>query len=119
MPSNAQRGAAAKARSKKWALRHGYPVADMELVRVVYTPVGPMPKKKDQLGSDLLYLAPDGVVFLQVKGGAKPTATFLRQAQQEFDEHKFPAACRLELHVWRPRARAPEIIACHKTNLLT
>lgn len=117
--SNSSRGAHYKARSKKWAAKHGYPIADMELVRLVHTREGVFPTKRDQWGSDLQYLDPDGVVFLQVKGGGKSTTELTRQAQAAFDEHRFPASCRLELHIWRPRARVPEIIACLKTNLLT
>ena len=90
----------------------------MELVRVVHTVDGVFPVKKDQLASDLMYLTSDAVVFLQVKGGGKPLAVLTKQAQDKFDDHSFNSSCRLELHVWRPRARAPEIIECRKTNVL-
>jgi len=118
MPSNSARGARYKKRSKDWCKKHGHPVLDLELVRVVHTDEGMFPTKRDQMGSDLQYLTRAGVTFLQVKGGGKPTKELLRQAQKEFDEHAFPANVRLELHVWRPGARAPEIIECHKTNVL-
>jgi len=116
--SNAERGAHYRKRSKSWCERNGYPVAVMELQRVVHTLNGIFPKKQDQWGSDLLYAVPECVVFLQVKGGGRTRATLLKEAQDKFDEHSFPASCRLELHIWRPRARAPEIIECHKTNVL-
>jgi len=107
--SNSARGAAWKARSKKWLQAQGLSVADMELVRTVHTPNGTFPTKRDQFGSDLLYLADDVVVFVQVKGGGKPMSTLVLEAQRAFDEQVFPLHSRRELHVWRPRARAPEI----------
>ena len=118
MSSNAQRGAHYKKRSKDWLEARGYPVATMELQRVVHTRDGIFPTKRDQWGSDWIYLTPDCVVFLQVKGGGRPRASLLKEAQDKFDQHKFPASVMLELHIWRPRARAPEIIECHKTNVL-
>jgi hypothetical protein len=90
----------------------------MELVRVVHTSEGVFPTKRDQLGSDLLYLTPAGAVFLQVKGGGKPLVSLVKEAQVAFDAHAFPASVRLEVHVWRPRARAPEIIECPIKNRL-
>lgn len=116
--TNSDRGGRGKARSKKWCLERGYPVCDMEVNRIVYTLDGMFPTKRDQWASDLLYLTPDGAVFLQVKSGGKPTITLLKEAQKKFDDHAFPASVRLEVHIWRPRAKQPEIIECHKTNIL-
>lgn len=118
MASNSDRGARYKKRSKDWCKKHGHPVADMELVRVVRTYEGQFPTKRDQWASDLLYLTSAGAVFLQVKGGGKPTISLVKDAQKKFDDHAFPASVRLEVHVWRPGARKPEIIECHKTNIL-
>ena len=118
MPSNSGRGAHYKKRSKDWCKLHGYPVADMELVRVVHTADGVFPTKRDQWGADLQYLTAAGATMLQVKGGGKPIITLVREAQEKFDQHAFPASVRLEVHIWRPRARAPEIIECQKTNVL-
>lgn len=116
--SNSDRGGRGKKRSKDWCLQHGYPVCDMEINRIVYTLDGIVPSKRDQWASDLLYLTPAGAVFLQVKSGGKKTKALIKEAQTKFDDHAFPANVRLELHIWRQRARAPEIIECHKTNVL-
>lgn len=116
--SNSERGARYKKRSKDWCAKHKYPCVDMELVRVVHTPNGVFPTKKDQLASDLLYLTKKHVVFLQVKGGGRSVAVLTKEAQDKFDNHSYNRSCRLELHIWRPRARAPEIIECRKTNVL-
>ena len=112
MPSNASRGAYWKARSKKWLLEQGFLVADMEIQRTVWGGGLMIPTKKDQWGADLMYS--DGVVFVhvQVKGGLKPTSTLLKAAQRGFDAFRFPTHSRRELHVWRPRARVPEIVRC-------
>lgn len=118
MASNSERGARYKKRSKDWCKKNGYPVCDMELVRNVFTDEGIIPTKRDQFASDLQYLTSACAVFLQVKGGGKPTTTLVKEAQKKFDDHAFPANVRLEVHVWRPGARQPEIIECRKTNVL-
>ena len=118
MASNSDKGARGKARSKKWCIDHGYPVCDMELTRVVFTLDGVVPTKRDQWGCDLQYLTSSGAVMLQVKSGGKATITLVKEAQAKFDDHAFPASVRLEVHIWRPRARAPEIIACPIKNVL-
>lgn len=119
MPSNSSRGAHYKKRSKDWCKKHGYPCADMELVRIVHTRDGGVfPTKKDQWGADLQYLDTRGAVMLQVKGGGKPTITLVKEAQKKFDDHAFPASVRLEVHVWRPGARQPEVIECQIKNIL-
>lgn len=110
MSSNSSRGAYYKKRSKDWLLERGHPVADMEIVRTNHTPNGVFTTKKDQFGSDLLYLAVDVPVFVQTKGGGKPTATLIKDAEKAFGEVKWSKHCRRELHIWRPRKRAPEII---------
>lgn len=113
MISNAKRGAYWKARSKCYLERQGFDVADMELVRTVFTPAGMMiPTKRDQFGSDLAFLAKDVVVFVQVKGGVKPSKTLIREAKRGFEPYRFPVCSRREVHIWRFRARHPEIVAC-------
>ena len=114
MPSNATRGAAAKARSKRWLECQGYTVFDMEKQYVVYTLRGMVPVKRDQLAADVgfLDLPNDRVVLVQVKSGAKSTNILLKAAQRAFSAYAFPkTAVRLELHVWRLRARAPEVLS--------
>lgn len=118
MASSSDRGARYKKRSKDWCKKLGYPVADMELVRVVRTLNGTFPTKRDQWGADLQYLTAAGATLLQVKGGGKPSITLLKEAQEAFDAHAFPASVRLEVHIWRPRARLPEVLECRKTNVL-
>ena len=110
MASNASRGAAAKARSKRWIQAQGFEPFDMEIQRVVFTPNGMIPTKRDQLGSDLGYCTEDIVVFVQVKSGARRIAELLREARKAFSKYRFPRHSRQELHVWRPRARQPEVI---------
>lgn len=116
--SNAERGARYKKRSREWCEEKGYPVATMEIQRVVHTPSGIFPSKRDQWGSDWIYLTTEGATLLQVKGGGKPRTVLIKEAQDKFDQFSFPKNMRLEVHIWRPRARAPEIIECHKTNVL-
>ena len=111
MASNATRGAYYKARSKRWLQKEGFQVADMELVRTVFTPYGQIYTKRDQFSSDLMYLTKDIVVFVQVKGGMKPLSTLVKDAARSFAKHEFPEHSRQELHVWRPRARKPEVVA--------
>lgn len=112
MASNVSRGAAAKARSKKLLLKCGYTVWDMEINRIVYTPNGPVPTKRDQLGADLGAMGDEGVFFVQVKSGGKPTSTLLAEAQKAFDQHRFTNDVRCYLHVWRFGARVPEVLRC-------
>ena len=110
MASNSSRGAYYKTRSKDWLLKRGYPVADMEIVRTNHTPNGVFSTKKDQWGSDLVYMDALDVVFVQTKGGGKPTATLIKDAEEAFGEVKWATHSRRELHIWRPRKRAPEVI---------
>lgn len=111
MPSNSAKGARWKSRSKKYLQGLGYEVGDLELLRVVYTSRGMVPTKKDQYGSDLIAQRADedGVLFVQVKGGVKVNVA---KAKREFESHQFARTSRREIHVWRPLARAPEIIRC-------
>ena len=111
MASNSSRGAYGKARSKKYLQQQGFQVADMEFVRTVWTPRGPICTKKDQFGSDLQYLTKSIVVFVQVKYGTKPLSTLVKEAARAFANYEFPEHSRQELHVWRPRARKPEVVA--------
>ena len=111
MASNASRGAYYKARSKKWIQKQGFQVADMEVLRTVWTPHGPVCTKRDTFGSDLMYMTKAVVVFVQVKGGMKPLSTLVKDAARTFGRYAFAEHCRQELHVWRPRAKQPEVVA--------
>lgn len=110
--SSARRGGYWKARSKRWLERRGFPVADMEIVRTIFTRGRLIGIKRDQWGADLMYATPLVFVLVQVKGGAKPTSTLTKQALREFEKHRFPRHSRRELHVWRPRAHVPEVVRC-------
>lgn len=118
--SNARTGAHFKARSKQWLQKAGFQVFDMELLRVIYTPMGMVPTKRDQLGADVGYLdiAKDRVALVQVKGGAVPLQALVTSATKTFADYRFPRrAVRLELHVWRRLARAPEVIVISHASL--
>ena len=111
MASNAQRGAHYKARSKKWLQQQGYQVGDMELLRIIFTPNGMVPTKRDQWASDLIAQRADedAVLFVQVKGGKKASVA---EAKRKFHEHAFARCTRRVIHVWRPYASQPEVIEC-------
>ena len=113
---NARRGAYWKARSKRHLQMLGFQVFDMEIMRTVWTPCGPVCTKKDQAGSDLMYFTKSVVVFCQVKGGMKPLSTLIKDAARSFANYEFPEHSRQELHVWRPRARQPEVVAMWPTT---
>ena len=113
MASNASRGADGKAQTKRWLQRQGFEVWDMEIIRVVYTPNGMVPIKRDQVGADLAYINDLQVVFVQVKkGGSKSTAQLTRDAVAAFAEFRWAKHTKRELYIWRPLARQPEVIAC-------
>jgi len=111
MPSNASRGSYYKKRSKKWLEAHGYQVGHLEVMRVIFTPDGPIPTKRDQWGSDLLAMRADEgkPIFVQVKSGLKPN---LAEARRKFKEHVFARDTRRVIHVWTPGAREPQVFEC-------
>ena len=125
--SNAARGAYYKKRSKTWLEAQGYITWDMEKRHNIYAMKGGKPVlvhsvMKDQLGADLGAMTmdedgaglPEGsglIVFVQVKGGATARSG-LAAARRKFREFPFPHICKRHIHVWLPRARAPEIIDC-------
>lgn len=108
MPSNVARGNHYKARSKRVLERAGYQVADMELVRSVFTPAGMMYAKRDQWGSDLIAKTEDEVVFVQVKSVAAGRSPDLASARRAFAAAgPWPPGTRRLIHVWRRGAREP------------
>lgn len=126
MASNASRGAAAKARTKKWLQAHGYQVADLERVHWIFTPKGPLPTKRDQFGADLLAVpmtdrgawlglggvGPSDVVFVQVKSGKSAIGGTFPDARRKFAEFSFPRTTAQVVIAWPPRARVPRIVVC-------
>src|SRR3990167_3716490 len=110
MASNASRGAAAKGRTKKWLAAQGYHVADLEVVRWVFTAHGRVPVKRDQFASDLLAMSATEIVFVQVKRGAAAIGGTFPAARRAFAAFAFPPAVRCLVVGWPPRARAPRVI---------
>ena len=102
MASNAERGARAKSRTKKWLEAQGYQVADLERVYWIFTPKGRLPTKKDQFASDLLavrdplvrvppyrvfhqeMIGVADVVFVQVKSGKSASGGTFPAARRAF-----------------------------------
>lgn len=111
MPSSAQRGAYYKGRTKLWLERHGWQVADLEVVRWVGGAATGIrfPVKKDQFASDLLAVNADRVLFVQVKSGKTARAT-LAPALRAFSAFTFPAVgVSCVVAAWLPGARRPEL----------
>lgn len=114
---NAKKGAYYKARTRRWLERKGFAVGDMEIVKWIHPPNrAPLPVKRDQFGADLIAIRPDGIVFVQVKGGeqAAGNSQFL-DAQREFASHPFPRFATLWIVCWAPRATRPRIITPART----
>jgi hypothetical protein len=113
VPSNVQRGSYYKARSKRHLERAGYDVADMELVRNIWTPHGVLPSKRDQWASDLLAKNGEELVFVQVKSVAPGRSPDVRVARRKFAAAgPWPPSTRRIAHVWRRGARVPEVVDC-------
>lgn len=122
MPSNAQRGAYYKGRTKRWLVAQGWQVCNLEEVRWIYRPgQRPMPVKRDQFGSDLLAMNETGIVFVQVKGGEAARGGTFPDARRKFAAYTFPAAAyrstgktvvRRWVVAWAPRSRSPRIVEC-------
>ncbi len=111
MASNASRGAAAKARTKKYLMARGFQVADLERVHYIYTRAGMLPTKRDQFGSDLLAMSGDSLFFVQVKSGKSASGGTFLSARREFAKYRFPPFVDCLIVAWPPRAREPRIIA--------
>jgi hypothetical protein len=110
MASNASRGAAAKGRTKKYLIAHGYEVADLEVVRWIVTRGQRIPVKRDQLGSDLLAVNEAEIIFVQVKSGKAAVGGTFPQARRVFAETTIPPAAQQWIIAWPPRARVPRIV---------
>lgn len=113
MASNAGKGAYYKGRTKKWLEDHGWQVADLEVVRMVYAPGRPpFPTKRDQFASDLLAVNVNEIAFIQVKGGAMCAGNSrFPEARAAFRAYTFPAGVRCLIFAWAPRSREPRIIS--------
>jgi hypothetical protein len=92
-------------------IARGWQVADMEIVRWVWTPKGRVPVKRDQFGADLLAMDASRIVFVQVKGGLQAIGGGqFPAARRAFEAFKFPPDVGLWLMAWAPRAREPRIL---------
>ena len=113
MSSNAQRGARAKSRTKKYLEGLGYQVGGLEMVRWIVRPGRtPVPIKHDQFASDLLAVNRDGVLFVQVKSGAAAIGGTFPDARRKFTAFPCPLGARQVVIAWPPRARQPRIVDC-------
>src|SRR3990167_1081199 len=111
MPSNAARGAAWKARSRRWLEAHGYVVVDLEIVRNIFTPRGMFSHKRDQLGADLMGVNADGYLWVQVKGYTVKRPS-LAKGRRDFAAFPKPPWTKKVIMLWKLRAREPEIVEC-------
>lgn len=114
MASNASRGAAAKLKTKKWLTNRGYCVADMEIVRWIFTPRGRIAQKYDQWGADLIAMGHDTTVLVQVKSGESAKGGTFPAAAREFAKYPHPTNVRKVVIGWPPRVRAPRLVECMK-----
>src|SRR5690348_7260202 len=111
MASNASRGAAAKARTKKWLERAGYQVAHLERVQMLFPPGRrPFPIKRDQFGSDLLAVGTKRILFVQVKSGESCRGGTFPEARRVFADFLWPPGVQRVIIAWPPLARKPRIV---------
>lgn len=111
MPSASAKGNYFKLRTKRFFEAKGYQVVFME--RLLWIPPkqpgGRMiPVKKDQMGSDLLLVNHEEIIFAQVKLNAANVAA----ARKEFAKYVFPVFAQRWIVIWTPKAREPEIVDC-------
>lgn len=108
--SNVARGAAWKARTRRWLEAQGYLVADMEIVRNIWTPKGMFPQKRDQFASDVWGVCGRrGYLWVQVKGYSTHRPS-LAAAKRALLEYPCPPATRKVIVVWKLRAREPDVV---------
>jgi hypothetical protein len=108
MPSAVAKGQQWKLRTKRWLEQQGYAVAFLERVLHVQGKHGLIPVKRDQMGSDLLAVSRDKVLFCQVKGGASRRGQ-LAASRQAFSTYPLAPCCEAWIVLWAPHARDPEI----------
>jgi len=111
MPNNsARRGAYFKGRTRRWLLRHGYQIAEFEVVRWVGAPGGArFPVKRDQWGADLVAMDATRIVFVQVKGGTAARGNF-PDARRKFAAVTWAPGVERWIVAWLPRARDPRVV---------
>lgn len=109
--SAAAKGSYYKLRTKRWLEAQGYVVAYLE--RLLWIPNKKdlsrmIPVKQDQLGSDLLAMNVEELIFVQVKLGTSGVA----KAVKTFATFPFPPTVQRWVVCWTPRAREPHVIDC-------
>ena len=112
MASNAQRGARAKGRTRKFLEGLGYQVGSLEVVHWIFRNGERFPVKHDQFASDLIAVNDRDVVFVQVKGGKAAAGGNFPAARRAFAEFVFPPYAKRWVVAWPPRARQPRIVDC-------
>ena len=108
MPSAVAKGQAWKLKTKKWLEGQGYVVALLERMLSVWTPQGMIHTKRDQLGSDLIAVNCEKIIFIQCKGG-DTWRSARAAARTEFARYPLGPSCEQWLVGWEPRAREPVI----------
>jgi hypothetical protein len=109
MSTAVSRGAYYKQKTARWLRAQGYATAFLERVLYIQGTHGLVPVKRDQLGSDVLAVNAERVLFVQVKSG--PTwRSQLAAARQAFAPYPVPLCGEQVILGWPPRARQPEMI---------
>jgi len=108
MRSAVAKGQAWKLKTKKWLEGQGYVVALLERMLSVWTPHGMVHTKRDQLGSDLIAVNCEKIIFIQCKGG-DTWRSARAAARAEFARYPLGPNCEQWLVGWEPQAREPVI----------
>jgi hypothetical protein len=108
MTTAVARGSYYKSRTKKFLEQAGFVVAFLERVLYIQGKHGLVPIKRDQLGSDVLAVSCERVVFAQVKSGVSWRGQ-LASARREFAKYPLAPGCEQWILGWLPQARQPVI----------
>lgn len=100
-----------KLRTKKWLEKKGYSVAIMEKMFRIFNRQNPekiIYTKTDQMGSDLLAMNSEQLIFVQVKYNTARGK--VNEAIREFAKYPFPDFVDRWIVIWEPKGREPEIV---------
>lgn len=104
--SASKKGQYYKLKTKKWLESKGYQVVFLEQLKLIHIPGRPViPVKRDQMGSDLMAVSDEELIFVQVKLGKANVSA----ARKEFDKFVFPDFCKKWIVTWEVRAKEPEV----------
>ena len=112
MASNAQRGARAKGRTRKYLEGLGYQVGSLEVVHWIFRDGERFPVKHDQFASAQIAMNDQDIIFVQVKSGKSAVGGTFPAARRAFAQFRFPLMAKRWVVAWPPRARAPRIVDC-------